>query len=718
MTEKSLVSLAGQKSSLLLQIDGGAELLYWGKKLDGPTAQQAAALQRAVPYGRLDCDVPLTLMPENGRGLFSSPGLEGHRQGKQWSAVFSVEKIERQQDGVIIYSADAAAGLSLKITLKLDARSDVIQLCHTLTNNHQQSYSLNRFAVTLSVPERAAECLSFYGRWVKEFQQQRQLIQHGGYQQENRRGRTSHEHFPALVVGTPAFGETDGEVWGVHLAWSGNHRLRVDVKADGRRFIQAEALYYPGEIELAQDESISTPWLYASYSASGLNAMSQQFHRYVREHILRFSAAEPVRPVHLNTWEGIYFDHQPEYIMQMASEAAKMGVERFIIDDGWFRGRNNDRAALGDWYLDEQKYPQGLEPVIDHVLAQGMTFGLWVEPEMISKDSDLYRQHPDWLLQLAEYQQPTGRHQYVLDLSRPEVFEWLFARLDSLLTRYQISYLKWDMNREVVQPGHYGRAAQTRQVEQVYRLIDRLRASHPQVEIESCAAGGGRIDYEVLKRTQRVWPSDNNDALERQIIQRGFSYFFPPEIMGAHIGARHSHSTRRVADIHFRGISALFGHMGIELDPVKEGAAEKAGFSKYIALHKRYRTLIHSGDLFRLPSDDAAAQVISAIVAQDKRQALVSVAQIAMPTWALSGALRVAGLLPQQRYRISLLDCADNFLQGIVNTQPAWVYSGAELTGEWLAHVGLAMPVLDPESALLLLIEATDDCRSQQGENA
>lgn len=708
MTEKSLVSLAGQKSSLLLNIDGGPELLYWGKKLTAPAAAQAAALQRAVPYGRLDCDVPVTLMAENGRGLFNTPGLEGHRQGKQWSPVFTVEKTEQLNNAIIIYSADRAAALGLKTELKLDEKSDVIQLCNTLTNNHKHPWSLNRFAITLNVAERANECLSFYGRWVHEFQQHRQVIQHGGYQQENRRGRTSHEHFPALVVGTAAFNDVSGEVWGVHLAWSGNHRLRVDVKADGRRFIQAEALYYPGEIELAQGESISTPWLYASYSASGLNGLSQQFHRYVREHILRFSPAEPERPVHLNTWEGIYFDHQPEYIMQMASEAAKMGVERFIIDDGWFRGRNNDKAALGDWYLDEQKYPHGLEPVIDHVLAQGMRFGLWVEPEMISKDSDLYRQHPDWLLQLVDYQQPTGRNQYVLDLSRNEVFDWLFTRLDSLLSRYKISYLKWDMNREVVQPGHQGRAAQTRQVERLYQLIDKLRARHPQVEIESCAAGGGRIDYEILKRTQRVWPSDNNDALERQFIQRGFSYFFPPEIMGAHIGARHSHSTRRTADIHFRGITALFGHMGIELDPVRESAEEKAGFSHYITLHKQYRPLIHSGDLYRLPSDDPAAQMITAIVAQDKRQALVCVAQIAMPTYALSGSLRISGLDPQQNYRIRLLACAENFLHGIVNTQPAWVYAGAQLSGEWLAQAGLAMPVLDPESALLLLIEATN----------
>ncbi len=233
-----------------------------------------------------------------------------------------------------------------------------------------------------------------------------------------------------------------------------------------------------------------------------------------------------------------------------------------------------------------------------------------------------------------------------------------------------------------------------------------LRAKHPTVDIESCAAGGGRIDYEILRHVQRFWPSDNNDALERQAIQRGFSYFYPPEVMGAHIGAKKSHSTRRVSDIHFRGITALFGHLGIELDPLQASEEDKAVFSRYIEVYKKYRQLIHEGTLYRLDSDDAQAQTITSIVSADRRQALVTVAQLAMPTWALSGALRLQGLDPQATYRVSVIDSAANFSGGIVSTQPAWVADGIELSGDWLQHAGLAMPVLDAESALLILLEA------------
>jgi len=698
--------LSGNTSTLCIDPTSGGEILYWGRKLV-PSQGAKLALSRAVPYGRLDTDTPVSLMAENGRGLFGSPGIEGHRNGQHWSPVFTISKIEESAEGLEIHSEDTAAGLRVTSHLRFDGDSDVISLSHTLTNTGDSAYDVSRLAITLPLPERASECLSFYGRWVYEFQQHRHSLIHGGYQQENRRGRTSHQHYPALITGTPGFGENHGEVWGAHLAWSGNHRMRVDVKADGRRVLQAEALYVPGEIVLQAGESVTTPLLYATWSGHGLNGMSQQFHRYIRRQLLSFTSDKP-RQVHLNTWEGIYFDHDPQYIMEMATQAAQMGVERFIIDDGWFLGRNDDKAALGDWIVDEKKYPQGLEPVIAHVLKQGMTFGLWVEPEMISKNSDLYRQHPDWLLELSDYQQPIGRNQYLLNLCNDEVFNYLFERLDTLLSRYNISYLKWDMNREVVQPGHQQRPAQTRQVERVYALMAALREKHPEVDIESCAAGGGRIDYEILRHVQRFWPSDNNDALERHTVQRGFSYFFPPEVMGAHIGAKKSHSTRRVSDIHFRGITALFGHLGIELDPLKASEEDKAGFSRYIEIYKKYRQLIHEGMLYRLDSDDAEAQSITSIVSADRRQALVAVAQLAMPTWALSGALRLQGLDPQLTYRVSVIDAAENFSGGIVSTQPAWVAEGVELSGDWLQHAGLAMPVLDPESAVLLLVEAQD----------
>ncbi|WP_332395934.1 alpha-galactosidase [Vibrio metschnikovii] len=705
MRQKTLVQLTGKQTQLIVELGDYAEILYWGIDVGDGVERSRLALSRPVPYGRLDDDVPMTLLPELGRGVFSSPGLEGHRDGQHWAPVFVITQIEKNKDNIVIESEDVTAGVHLKTELKLDEH-DVLQTRSMLTNIRAGVYQVNRFANTLPLPVRVNELMTYYGRWVHEFQTVRQPLLQGGYQQENRRGRTSHEHYPALVAGTSHFDEMNGEVWGFHFAWSGNHRLRVDVKADGRRYMQAEVIYFPGEIALKEGESLTTPWLYASYSHSGLNGMSHHFHSHVRDAILSKSFRDKPRPIHLNTWEGIYFDHNPEYIMSMATQAAEMGVERFIIDDGWFKGRNGDKAGLGDWFLCPSKYPNGLQPIVEHVNQLGMEFGLWFEPEMININSDLFRAHPEWLLAIDGYEQPTGRNQYVINLQNEEAFNFLFERLDYFLSTYNIAYIKWDMNREVVQPAHLGQASAYNQTLRYYELVDKVRFKHPQVEIESCAAGGGRIDFEVLKRTHRFWASDNNDALERQTIQRGMSYFFPPEVMGSHIGSSHCHSTRRRHSIEFRGLTALFGHMGIELDPVKETKSEKKGFERYIKLHKLLRPLLHSGRTWRVPSDDQAHQ-IHVVVANDQSEAVAMIAQLAMPTNSLSGQLRVPGLAPQGLYRVFLLDKPSNY-DDIVNYQPLWTESGCEVSGLWCEEVGLTMPILDPETAILVKFERMD----------
>ena len=702
MTQKEIIVLTGTNSQVIIDAGECAEILHWGKPVSGDIASFCSSLLRPVPYGRLDNDVAMTLAPELGRGVFSSPCLEGHRNGADWAPVFTMTEIKSNSHSVTLTSEDALAGLRMITELSLD-KQDVMKTRHSLINIKSTPYQINRLANTLPLPARAAELMTYYGRWVHEFQTVRQPLQQGGYQQENRRGRTSHEHYPALVAGTRHFDEMQGDVYGFHFAWSGNHRLRVDVKADGRRYMQAEVIYLPGEITLQQGEELTTPWLYASYSDQGLNGMSHQFHSHVRESILDKQIINTARPIHLNTWEGIYFEHDPDYIMEMATQSAQMGVERFIIDDGWFKGRSGDKAALGDWFLDNNKYPKGLTPIIDHVRGLGMEFGLWFEPEMINKDSDLYRQHPDWLLAVEGYDQPTGRNQYVIDLQNDEAFNYLYERLDHFLTQYAIDYIKWDMNREVVQPAHNGLAAGHQQVARYYQLVDKIRAAHPKVEIESCAAGGGRIDFEVLKRTHRFWPSDNNDALERQSIQRGMSYFFPPEVMGSHIGSSHCHSTRRRHSIEFRGLTAIFGHMGIELDPVKELQEEKQGFERYIKLHKTLRPLLHTGRTWRVPSDDEAHQ-IHAVVANDQSEAVVMLAQLAMPTNSLSGHLRIPGLDRTAVYRVSILDKPSNYNE-IVNYQPFWTEDSCDLSGEWCEDVGLTMPILDAESAMLIKLE-------------
>jgi alpha-galactosidase len=604
---------------------------------------------------------------------------------------------------------DAIAELTLTVNIKL-SESGVLQIQEALCNDGSDDLQMLKLAPTMPLPSASKELLTFYGRWTREFQQQRLQVDHGDFIQEARVGRTSHEHFPGMMIGRKGFSDEFGEVYGFHLGWSGNHTLRAGVKADGKRFFQASELLLPGELKLGQGETYNTPSLYCAHSEHGLNGISDSFHPFVRKELIHFRNGAP-RPVHLNTWEGIYFDHKPAYIMEMASEAAKMGVERFIIDDGWFKGRNDDTTSLGDWYLDETKYPDGLDPVIKHVNDLGMEFGIWFEPEMVNKDSDLYRAHPDWLLELPGYEQPTGRWQYVLDLLNPACFQYLFDRISTILSRYNVGYVKWDHNRELVQAGHNGTAAVHGQTLQLYALIDALNKSHPKVEIESCSSGGGRIDYEVLKRTQRFWCSDSNDALERQTIQKNMGYFFPPEVMGAHVGPKHCHTTGRVHDIKFRASTALSGHFGVELDPLKTDDAEKAAFSKYIALHKRFRTLLHSGRTFRVDAEDTK----HVYGVRDATSALVFVSQLAMPDYTVPEPIQLRFLKPSQMYRVELVDYPSD--RRINKEQPLWITeqkklekAGADskdslvLSGQALAVLGLPLPVLDPESSALVYI--------------
>lgn len=694
---KNIIHLTSKNCSLIIKVESTPEIIHWGAKINQIDPDILLATERPIPQARLDVDVPLSLCPELGSGNFNAPGLEGHRESFDWSPVFEVFDQDLAAQSVVFKLQDKVAKLQLEIEIKLDFESNVIQKRIKVINTGETKYSLTKLSSTLPVSNHANELMSFHGRWSREFQTHRQRFAHGGFMQENRRGRTSHENFPGMFVGSAHFNEQNGQVWGFHLGWSGNHQLRADVKSDGRRFVQAGELLLSGEVILAESESYTTPWLYATYSAAGLNGISEHFHRFVRDNIIKFPVDKP-RPVHLNTWEGIYFEHDPQYIMKMADEAAVMGVERFIIDDGWFIGRHGERAALGDWYLDQQKYPNGLEPVIKHVNDLDMEFGLWVEPEMISQESMLYRAHPDWVLELQGYHQPSGRWQYVLDLQNTACFDYLFERLNDLLTSYNISYLKWDMNRELVQPGHQGKPAVSGQTKALYALLDKLLAAHTEVEIESCSSGGGRIDFEILKRTHRFWASDCNDALERQTIQRGMSYFFPPEVMGTHIGPQESHTTRRVHHINMRGMTALSGHMGVELDPVKVPAEERQAFAKYIALHKQYRHLLHSGRSFRVDTADNRQNIYGV---HNDDEMLITVCQLTMPDYALPSPLRISCIDTTAQYQVTLIETPATSFQ-LMKQRPKWLDKPLTLSGDNLKEIGLTLPILDPESALML----------------
>ncbi len=701
-----LIHLHSQNTSFILECTGGVPaVLYWGERIPAQTDIQplVSTFKNILSCATVDARTELSLSPELGEGLFTTPGLEGSRNGQNWSPVFKLEHVEANAHSATLQCRDPLAELELTIELTLDNDSDVLSTRQTLVNAGSGDYQLQKLAHTLPLPFKVTELMTFDGRWSREFQSRRHQLNHCSFTQENHRGRTSHECQPSLIAGTKDFGEAHGEVYGFHLAWSGNHRLHTEVTFEGRRFVQANELLMPGEITLQAGQSYTTPKLFACYSAEGLTGMSQRFHRYLRSHVIQLPEPEKARPVHLNTWEGIYFDHDPEYIMEMAKSAASIGVERFIIDDGWFNGRDGDKAGLGDWFVDRSKYPDGLQPVIDVVKASGMEFGLWFEPEMVNANSDLYRNHPEWMLHTEGYPQVTVRNQYVLNLQIPEVFTYLVERLDSLLSEYDIRYIKWDMNRELVQSSHQGKPAYHGQVQAYYRLVDEVRSRHPLVEIETCSGGGGRVDFEILSRTHRFWASDNNDALERQIIQRGASYFYPLEITGAHIGTAHCHTTNRQQSAGFRGITALFGHMGVELDPVRTPEDERQVFAEDIALYKSLRDLLHTGAHFRLDSVDANTNAWG-VVSEDKSRAVMMYAQLAVADYSMAAPLQIPYLDDQKNYRITLLKNSSTDIY--MKMLPVWMKEGAVVSGLLLKKAGLVMPVLQPESAVLIEMTA------------
>jgi len=684
---------------------GVPTLLHWGAPLSAPgdplvdLDSVVAALGRHTTSGALDVVAPISLVPEHGSGFDGRPGLVGHRRrGTAWSPRFRAHPDrapEVSEHRIVAHAFDPAAELELITEIEL---GDVLSVACTLVNVSTDRYLLHGLTVSLPMPAHAAELLTLYGRWTREFHLERRPFGTGTWSMENRLGRTSHERPPLLFAAEPGVGEWHGEVWGAHLAWSGNHTIVAEQLPDGRRCLHLGELLHPGEIALGPGESYRTPPVLGAYSATGLTTASQQFHRYARS--LPAHPTTP-RPVLLNTWEAAYFDHDRATLFALATTAAELGMERFVLDDGWFASRRDDRSGLGDWTVSPDVYPEGLGPLIEHVTSLGMEFGIWVEPEMVNPDSDVFREHPEWALVTDGYEPVLGRNQLVLDLARPTAFAHVLGQLDALLADHDISYVKWDMNRALVQgSGASGAAGSHAQTLAFRELLDELRRRHPTVEFESCSGGGGRIDLDVLRRAERVWTSDCNDPLERQLIQRGASLLIPPEVMGAHIGPTRSHTTGRVQSLAFRALSAMFGHLGVEWNVLELDADERAALAQVIATHRRFRPLLHTGDVVRFDpvvSGTEPVAVAHGVYAPDRREALVSYAQLRTGIGLLPPPLRLPGLDPDAIYSVT------EVALGLHRPPMATL----RLTGRQLAAHGVQLPVVAPESGVLLHLDTS-----------
>lgn len=702
-----MIHLRGRHADAVIDESTGAPtVVYWGAPLgevDLDTITEA--LRLSVQQGSLDVVAPVSVVPEHGSGFQGRPGLQGHRRGgRQWAPRFTTTSVrefvsESVSDagaaGVRVESVDTVAQLQLVVTVTL---GDVLAVDCALTNTGDTRYLLDALHPTLPLPAHASELLTFDGRWTREFHPVRREWASGVFLTENRAGRTSHDHPPLVYAGSPGFGEWSGDVWGVHVAWSGNHTLHAEAMPDGRRYIQGGELIHPGELCLEPGGTYAAPTVLGVYGC-GLTPASWGFHRWIRR-----SPAAPTkpRPVLLNTWEAVYFDHDNEKLRALATAAAALGIERFVLDDGWFGSRRDDSSGLGDWWVSPEVYPDGLAPVIDHVRGLGMEFGIWVEPEMVNPDSDLYREHPDWALTTDGYEPVLARNQLVLNLAHPDAFAHVFGQLDTLFRDHDIQYVKWDMNRNHTQgSGADDKAGTHAQTLALYRLLDELRERHPGIEIESCSSGGARIDLEILRRTERVWTSDCNDALERQTIQWGASMLIPNELMGAHIGPTRSHTTGRMHSLAFRALTALFGHLGVEWNVLTLDDREREQLAEVIALHQRFRPLLHSGDTVRFDpvrNGQTAASHAYGVYAADRSQALVAHVQLTSGMSLVPPPLRLPGLDPNRRYVVEQVP--------VGGSRVSWPASGLVLTGAQLAAHGIQLPRQHPESGILLHLRA------------
>ncbi|NJS14371.1 MAG: alpha-galactosidase, partial [Sphingopyxis sp.] len=580
MSKPRLIHLQGRDTSAVLEwMPGGSpRWRHWGARVN-PAGLTALADQRSAASYSMDADVPLTSAPTAGNGWFGPAVLACHRVGAATLLAWDECSVEEGDAVVTITLSDSARGVRLVQQMRMDAQSDCLTLSASVTNIGDTPLAVATVAsAILPLPATAITIRSFRGRHNAELQRIDEAMPSQIWRRTSRRGVTGHGGPPGLFVRD---GRSDG-VWAVQLAWSGDSDLAVEADDEGGFILSAAAALVPGELALAPGESWATPDLIATFSPDGINGASANFHAAIRARMTWPGGTMRSRPVHFNSWEACYFAHDEAVMLGLIERAAALGCERFVLDDGWFKGRGSDRAGLGDWTVDAVKYPAGLGRLAQRITDLGMEFGLWVEPEMINPDSDLYRAHPDWALAVEGLTAPTSRNQLVLDMARVEVQDYLFAALDKLLTDLPIAYLKWDHNRDL-SPNAHG----TAQVAGSYALLARLRAAHPAVEIESCAGGGGRIDAGVVAHTHRFWTSDNIDALSRVDIQRGFLSFMPPELMGSHVGASPAHATGRVQPLDFRASVAVTGHLGVELDPAKLSEGDRVALADWIAFYKQ-----------------------------------------------------------------------------------------------------------------------------------
>ncbi|WP_448098284.1 alpha-galactosidase [Luteibacter yeojuensis] len=645
--------------------DGMLQTLYWGARLpaDDPLGPAVPAPERS------SFDPAGALTPQEyagwGGAMTATPALKIRLDDGNRDVVLRYDSYRVDGDHLSIRLRDAQAGVAVTLDYSADDATGIVGRSAHIENTGKQALTVDSAAsATWNLPRASDYSLRYLtGTWAGEWHLQTRAVTPGATVLESRRGSTGDENNPWFAIGRGSeWDEDHGDVWFGALAWSGSWSIRVDEDILGQ--VRVVGGYNPFDFayRLNPGEALDTPVFYAGYTSDGIGEASRLLHRFERDRVLPGGAGAALRPVLYNSWEATEFKVDEQGQERLAEKAASLGVERFVVDDGWFGARDNDHAGLGDWVVNRRKFPNGLKPLIDKVHGLGMSFGLWVEPEMVNRDSDLYRAHPDWVLNFPGRERSEGRHQLVLNLAREDVKAHLLEVLDRLLSENDIQFLKWDYNRNWSEPGWPQMSPDEQQkvyvayVRNLYDILRQLRARHPKVEIESCSGGGARVDLGIMALTDEVWPSDNTDPSDRLSIQDGFSYAYAPATMMAWVTGSPNWVNHRVSSLDFRFLSSMQGGLGIGANLLDWTPAEEATARGYIAEYKKIRATVQRGALYRLLSPQGLAPwSATESVAKDGAQAVLFAFQRQGEEARPFPTLRLRGLDMKARYRFRLV---------------------------------------------------------------
>lgn len=675
--QTGLFHLQSAGMSYMIQIVDGYPLhIYWGGRLKHRDSMSDLLIHTPANAGldRLPQEYP-----QYGSGDFRNPAYqaeledgtrvtelkyEGYRiiKGKPslsgLPAVYTED--ESEAETLELELQDAYSGLKVVLSYTVYADRNVITRSARLSNAGDKSLRLRR-ALSASVDFAGKDDLEMIylpGAWAREANLVRRPIHQGETRIDSKRGMSSHQFNPFAALVTPETTENHGEAYGFSLVYSGSFEAGAEVDSFGSTRFSMGLNSFDFAWLLSPGESFQTPEAVMVYSGQGLGEMSRTYHRLYRTRLCRGKYRDEERPILVNNWEATYFDFNADKLVSIAEEGARLGIELFVLDDGWFGKRDSDNSSLGDWYEDRRKLPGGLADVAQRVNEQGLKFGLWFEPEMISPDSELYRNHPDWCLHVPGRRRSEARWQLVLDYTRKEVRDYIYDSLAAIFTSVPVSYVKWDMNRALTEIGSAAlppeRQAETahRYVLGLYELLERITTAFPHILFESCSSGGGRFDPGMLHYMPQTWTSDNTDAVERLKIQYGTSLVYPISAIGAHVSAVPNHQVGRMTPLEFRGDVAMSGNFGYELDLTKFTDEEKVIVGRQVSAYKEIRGLVQKGDLYRLKSPFGGNETAWMIVSEDQEEAIVYYFQVMAVPNPPKRSLRLDGLNPELEYEV------------------------------------------------------------------